>query len=38
MSWRSDKWSANKTIGFLLLTSLGLWLVLGLTIDVLLRR
>jgi hypothetical protein len=37
MSWRSDKWSANKTIGFLLLTSLGLWAVLGLTIRVLLR-
>jgi hypothetical protein len=35
MTWQSDKWPANKTVGFLLLTGAGLWAVLGFAIHAL---
>ena len=35
MTWQSDKWPANKTVGFLLLTSAGLWAILGFAIHAL---
>ena len=35
MTWQSDKWPANKTVGFLLLTGGGLWIALVLAIRVL---
>jgi hypothetical protein len=37
MTWQSDKWPAYKTVGFLLLTGVGLWGVLGVAIRVLLH-
>jgi hypothetical protein len=37
MTWQSDKWPANKTVGFLLLTGAGLWAVLGFAIHALFR-
>jgi hypothetical protein len=37
MTWQSNKWPINKTIGFLALTSAGLWLVLGLTLKVIIH-
>ena len=32
MTDHSGKWSAHKTIGFLLLSSAGLWIALGLAV------
>lgn len=35
--WHSDKWPAYKTVGFLLFTSAGLWLAVGLALRALIR-
>jgi hypothetical protein len=35
MTWQSDKWTAQKTAGFLLITSAGLWVALGFAIHIL---
>jgi hypothetical protein len=37
MTWQSDKWPINKTIGFLIFTSAGLWFALGLTLKAIIR-
>ena len=36
MTWQSDKWPVNKTVGFLLLTGAGLWVALGVGVHILL--
>jgi len=36
MSGQSDKWSAHKTVGFLVLASAGLWVVFGVAVRLLL--
>jgi hypothetical protein len=35
--WQTDKWPIGKTIGFLVLTSTGLWFALGLTLKVIIH-
>jgi hypothetical protein len=33
MTWQSDKWPVQKTVGFLVLAGAGLWAGLGLAIH-----